>query len=62
MEQLYITIERIKTLDKKPTKKEWNKIAGEEELLSTISLCTITNMSFAELYSKVRSGKYIINK
>lgn len=60
MEALYKSIERIKLMPKKPSKKEWNKIAGEEGLLSTITLCTITNMTFAELCSKARRGKLIL--
>lgn len=59
MEQLYKSIERIKTLPKKPSKKEWNKIAGEEGLLSTISICSITNMTFVEFCARVRSRKLL---
>lgn len=62
MEQLYKTIETIKKLDKKPTKKEWNKIASNKGLLSTISLCCITKMNFSELYCKVKNGIYKISK
>lgn len=59
MEQLNKTIERIRALDKKPSKKEWNKIAGEEGLLSTISICSITNMTFVEFCARVRNRKLI---
>lgn len=58
MEQLYKAIERIKELPKKPTKKEWNKIAKEEKLLSTVSLRCITNMTFVELCTRARQEKY----
>lgn len=57
MEQLNKTIERIKSLPKKPSKKEWNKIAGEEGLLCTVSLCHISNMNFMEFCKKVRREK-----
>lgn len=59
MNQLNKTIERIKLMPKKPSKKEWNKIAGEEGLLSTISICSITNMTFVEFCARVRSKKLL---
>ncbi len=59
MDQLYKSIERIRTLPKKPSKKEWNKIAGEEGLLSTITICSITNMTFVEFCARVRNRKLI---
>jgi len=48
------SIDFLKALNKKPTAKEWNKLAKENNLLSNVSLRRLSNCSLSALYSKLK--------
>lgn len=49
-------IQKMKELKENITKKEWNKIAKEEDLLSSISLEYISQRDFHTLQEEVRAS------
>lgn len=57
MKEMQIKTEKkIKELNRMPTVKEWNKIAKEENLLSTITIRAIYNMPFYSYCREVRKS------
>ena len=55
MEELYEkSIQAIKNLEYKPSRKEWTKIAREYNFLSATSLSAIYGKSFTELCTEIR--------
>ena len=50
------SLQKMKSLLKIPTEKEWNTIAKYEGYLSSESLKYISNMPFQELCQKVRAN------
>jgi hypothetical protein len=44
----------LKSLDHKPSKKEWNNLAKEYPILTTYSLRMITGLNFSQLCNKIR--------
>ena len=49
-------IQKMKELKENITKKEWNKIAKKEDLLSSISLEYISQRDFHTLQEEVRAS------
>lgn len=57
MEKYYErAIQKMKELKENITKKEWNKIAKKEDLLSSISLEYISQRDFHTLQEEVRAS------
>lgn len=50
------SLQKMKSLSKIPTEKEWNVIAKLENFLSTESLKYISGMSFVELCQTMRAN------
>jgi len=48
------SINFLKFLNKKPTVKEWNKLAKENNLLSNVSLRRLSSCSLSALYTKLK--------
>lgn len=49
------TIEAIKALDSYITVQEWNKLAKEFGFLNSVTLKTMSGMSFYHLYFKIKN-------
>lgn len=49
-------LKKIREMKRKVSVKEWNKIAKEENLLSTESLKYVSKKSFKDLVEQVRSN------
>lgn len=57
MKEEYLkAIQKMKELKENITKKEWNKIAKKEDLLSSISLEYISQRDFHTLQEEVRAS------
>lgn len=55
MEEIYKrSLEELKNLIKRPTKKEWSKIAKEKNLLSCYSMSRLYGKSFTILSKEIR--------
>jgi len=55
MQELYIkSIIALKQYDNKPSVKEWNRIAQHYNLMSTKTMCFISNLSWSALCNKIR--------
>lgn len=48
------SISFIKAMDHKPSKKEWNILAKENNLLTSFSLRMISGLTFSKLCSEIR--------
>ena len=48
------SISFIKHMDHKPSKKEWNILAKENNLLSSFSLRMMSGLTFSKLCSEIR--------
>ena len=51
------SIQAIIDLDKRPSKKEWNTIAGKYGYLNTISLSRLANKGFTQLCIDLKKRK-----
>ena len=51
------SIKGIIKLKKKPSKKEWNALAGKHGYLNTISLARLSGKNFTELCIDIRKKK-----
>lgn len=57
MKEEYLkAIQKMKKLNRKVTEKEWNKIAKEENLLSSESIKYISQKDFSKLQNEVRAS------
>ena len=57
MKEEYLkAIQKMKKLNRKVTEKEWNKIAKEENLLSSESIKYISQKDFLKLQNEVRAS------
>ena len=55
MEEIYLkSMDMLKSLGKKPTYKEWNKIAKEQNLLSSTSIKVISGKKASELFTNAK--------
>ena len=56
MENLYNkTIQKLKELEEKPTKVEWNKIAKEKRLMSYVAIRCWAKKPFREIWREVKA-------
>lgn len=58
MEEIYLrSMDILMSLEKKPTKKEWNEIAKEQNLLSATSIRMISGKRVPELFSRPKKKR-----